>query len=71
MVQPLVSYYLGVTTMVADIADRMANYGETGSMDKGFSIPETKGLVGLDVVPMKSKGLDIALQFLKVVATLD
>ena len=56
--------------MAANIADRVPDYGETSSLDKGLSILETKELVGLDVVPMKSKGLDIALQFVKVVATL-
>ena len=49
--------------------DRMDDYGETRSLNKGFSIQETKWLVGLDVVPMKSKGLDIVLQVAKVGAT--
>ena len=48
--------------MVADIVDRVPSYGETGFLDKGFFIPETKGMVGLDVVPMKSKGSNIFLQ---------
>ena len=55
--------------MAADIAHRMDDYGETGSLDKGFSISETKGLVGLDVFPMKSKGSNIALQVVKFGAT--
>ena len=44
----------------------MADYGETDSLDKDFSIPETKELVGLDLVPKKSKGLDIVLQVVNV-----
>ena len=56
--------------MASDTMDRVLDYGETGSQDKGFSILDTKGLVGLDLVPMKSKGLDIALKVAKVGATL-
>ena len=48
--------------VVADTVDRVPDYGETSSLDKGFSIPDTKGLVGLSVVPMKPKGSYIALQ---------
>ena len=44
----------------------MDDYGETGSLDKDLSIPETKELVGLDVVPMNSKDSDIVLQVAKV-----
>ena len=47
--------------MVADTMDRMVDYGETGSLGKVLSISETKGLVDLDVVHMKSKGSDIVL----------
>ena len=47
--------------MVVDTAYRMDDYGETGSLYKCFSILETKGLVGLNAVSMKSKGLDIVL----------
>ena len=46
--------------------DRMVDYEKIGSLDKGFSILETKELVGLDVVPMKSKYLDIVLRVAKV-----
>ena len=56
--------------MASDTVDRVLDYGETGSQDKGFSILDTKGLVGLDLVPMKSKGSDIALQVAKVGATM-
>ena len=54
--------------MATDTMERMADYGKMGSMDKGFSIPETKGLIGLDAVPMNSKGSDIVLQVAKVCA---
>ena len=56
--------------MASDTVDRVLDYGEIGSQDKGFSILDTKGLVGLDLVPMKSKGSDIALKDAKVGATL-
>ena len=56
--------------MASNTVDRVLDYGEIGSQDKGFSILDTKGLVGLDLVPMKSKGLDIALKVAKVGATL-
>ena len=56
--------------MASETMDRVLDYGETGSQDKGFSILDTKGLVGLDLVPMKSKGLDIALKVEKVGSTL-
>ena len=55
--------------MAIDTADRMDDYREIGSLDKGFSILETKGFVGLDAVPMNSNGLDIVLQVSKVSAT--
>ena len=55
--------------MVVDTIDRVPDYGETGSLDKGFSIPETKRIVGLDALPMKSKGSYIVLQVVKVGAT--
>ena len=66
---PLVKNYLGVSDLVVDTMDRMDDYGETGSLDKGFSISKTKGLVVLDAVPMNSKGLEIVLQVAKVGAT--
>ena len=69
MVYPIVYHYLGVANVAIDTADNMVGYGETGSLDKGFSIPKTKGLVGLDAVPMKSKSLDILLQVVKFGAT--
>ena len=56
--------------MASDTVDRVLDYGEIGSQDKGFSSLDTKGLVGLDLVPMKSKGSDIALKVAKVGATL-
>ena len=56
--------------MASDTVDRVLDYGEIGSQDKGFSILDTKGLVGLDLVPMKSKVSDIALKIAKVGATL-
>ena len=56
--------------MAVDTANRVLDYGETGFLDKGFSNLKTKGLVGLSVVPMKSKGSDIALKVAKVGATL-
>ena len=69
MVPPLVQHYLGVSTVAAGTADRVADSRKSGSLGKGFSIPETKGLVGLDAVLMKSKGLDIILQVAKVGST--
>ena len=69
VVHPLVQYFLGVTAEAADTADRMVDYRETGSLDKDFSVLETKELVGLDVVPTKSKGSYIVLQVKKVSAT--
>ena len=56
--------------MASDTVDRVLDYGETGSLFKGLSILETKELVGLDVVPMKSKGSNIALQVTKVGVTM-
>ena len=70
MEHPLVYHYLEVVVVDDDTTDRMANYGETGSLGKGFSILETKGLIGLDAVPMKSKGLDIVLLVANVGATM-
>ena len=56
--------------MVVDTTDKMYDYGEIGSLDKSFSVVKMKGLVGLDVIPMKSKGLNILLQVAKVGATM-
>ena len=58
---PLVHRYLGVVAKAFDTADRMVGYVETGYeetvfLDTNFSIPETKELIGLVVVPMKSRG---------------
>ena len=69
VVLPLVQCYLGVVVEAVDTADRMDGYEENGFLDRDFSILETKELVGFDVVPMKSKGLDIVLQVVKVGAT--
>ena len=57
---------MGFSYEDVDTADRMVDYEKKGSLDKDFSIPETKELVGLDVVAMKSKDLDIVLQVGKV-----
>ena len=56
----LVQCYLGAAAEAADTADRMVGYvetgyEETGVLDTDFSIMETKELVGLVVVPMKSR----------------
>ena len=67
---PLVQHYLEVAAEAVDTVDTMVDYEETGSLDKDFSIPETKELVGLDVVPMKSKGSNIAFQVTKVGAAM-
>ena len=48
--------------MAANTSDRMADYEKTHSLDTDFSILETKELVGLDVVPMKSKDSYIILE---------
>ena len=66
MVHPLAERYLGVATEAIDTANRMVGYEETGSLDMDFSILETKELVGLDVVPRKSKGSDMVLEVAKV-----
>ena len=66
----LVQHYLGFIAKDVDTADTMADYEKIGSGDKDFSIPETKELVSLDVVPMKSKGSYIVLQVVKVGATM-
>ena len=70
MVYPLVYHYLGVAAVVVDTIDRMVDYGETSSLDKGFSIPKMKESVVLDAVPMNSKGSDISLQVVNVGATM-
>ena len=75
MVCPLVQCYLGVAVEASDTADRMVGYAENGYEEIGFldtnsSISKTKDLVGLDVVPMKSKGSDIVLDITKVVSTM-
>ena len=57
---------MGVAAKAADTVDNMVDYEKNGSLDKDFSIPETKDLVGLDVVPMKPKGFNIVLQVAKV-----
>ena len=54
---PLVQCYLGVAVEADDTSDRMVGYVETGYeemsfLDTYFSIPETKELVGLVVVPI-------------------
>ena len=56
--------------MVVDTTDKMYDYGEIGSLDKSFSVMKMKGLVGLDVIPMNSKGINILLQVAKVGATM-
>ena len=70
VVHPLVQNYLGGASKATDTMDKMVDYEKTGSLDTDFSIPETKELVGLDVVPMNSKGSDISLQVVKVGATM-
>ena len=47
----------------------MVGYEEIGSLDTEFPIPETEELVALDVVSMKSKGLNIVLQVVKAGAS--
>ena len=62
--RPLVQCCLEIATDTGDTAYRMVGYAETsyeenGSLDMDFSIPETKDLVGLAVVPMNSRGSDM------------
>ena len=57
---------MGVADEAIDTTYRMVSYEETAFLDMDFSIPKTKELVGLDVVPMKSKGSDIVLLVAKV-----
>ena len=45
-------------------------YEKFGFLDTDLSIPETKEPIGFDVVPMKSKGLNIVLHVVKVGATM-
>ena len=56
--------------MVVDTTDNMYDYGKIGSLDKSFFVVKMKGLVGLDVIPMNSKGINILLQVAKVGATM-
>ena len=63
---PLVQRYLGVAAEATNIVDRMVGYveigyEETSFQDMDFSIKETKELVGLVVVPMRSRGSDMVL----------
>ena len=44
-------------SVAADTVDMVPDYGETSSLDKDLCIPENKGVVGLGVAPMKSRGL--------------
>ena len=62
---------MGVAAKAVDTVYRMVGYVETtyevtGSLDTDLSIRETKELVGLVVVPMKSRGSDMVLQVAKV-----
>ena len=41
----LVKHYLGFLDVVVDTMDRMDDYGETSSLYKDFSIPDTRGLL--------------------------
>ena len=68
---PLVQCYLGATAEAVDTVDRMVGYVETSyeeisCLDTDFSIPETKVLVDLAMVPMKSRGSNMVLQVMKV-----
>ena len=69
VVHPLVQHYWGVVAVATDIVDGVPGYEKTDSLDKGFSIPQTKGIAGLDVVSIKSKGSNIAVHVAKVGAT--
>ena len=55
---PSVERYLGVAV---EATDTMIGYEENGFLDTDFSIHGTKELVGLAVVPMRSRGSDMVL----------
>ena len=66
VVHPLVQHYLEVVPQASDTVAKMVNYEKTGSLNQDFSIQESKNIVGLDVVTMKSRYSNIVVQVAKV-----